>query len=160
MSQEELAGMLAVTRQTISKWELSQSTPELEYIAKLSDIYEVTTDYLIKSDAKPVPAENDDREAPVVRQADEQRVRYSSVFILGLAVACLGMLGITAFVIASAINPAIYCYNDLEFRGVMGYVLYTDTVVYFIVLLSMVVFGIAAAVLGIFMRSKVKHRPE
>ena len=48
LSQEELAGRLSVTRQTISKWELDQSTPELALLAQISDIFGITTDYLIK----------------------------------------------------------------------------------------------------------------
>lgn len=47
LSQEELAARLNVTRQTISKWELDQSTPELGLLAQISDIFSVTTDYLI-----------------------------------------------------------------------------------------------------------------
>lgn len=48
MSQEELGEKLEVTRQTISKWELDQSTPDLDYIIAISEFFEVTTDYLIK----------------------------------------------------------------------------------------------------------------
>lgn len=48
LSQEALAEQVRVTRQTISKWELDQSTPELELLARLSDIFQVSTDYLIK----------------------------------------------------------------------------------------------------------------
>lgn len=43
LSQEELAARLSVTRQTISKWELDQSTPELGLLAQISDIFGVTT---------------------------------------------------------------------------------------------------------------------
>lgn len=50
LSQEALAEQVAVTRQTISKWELDQSTPDLAYIAQLSDLFHVSTDYLIKDD--------------------------------------------------------------------------------------------------------------
>lgn len=50
LSQEGLAERIAVTRQTISKWELDQSTPDLEFISQLSDIFGVSTDYLIKED--------------------------------------------------------------------------------------------------------------
>ena len=50
LSQEQLAQELDLTRQTISKWELDQSTPDLEYIVKLSDFYGVTTDHLIKGE--------------------------------------------------------------------------------------------------------------
>lgn len=48
LSQEALAEQVCVTRQTISKWELDQSTPELELLVRLSDIFQVSTDYLIK----------------------------------------------------------------------------------------------------------------
>lgn len=50
LSQEALAEKVFVTRQTISKWELDQSTPDLDFIAKLSDIFNVSSDYLIKSE--------------------------------------------------------------------------------------------------------------
>lgn len=50
LSQEALAEKVTVTRQTISKWELDQSTPDLNFIAQLSDIFSVTADYLIKED--------------------------------------------------------------------------------------------------------------
>ncbi|MCD8148500.1 MAG: helix-turn-helix domain-containing protein [Clostridiales bacterium] len=50
LSQEALAEKVTVTRQTISKWELGQSTPDLDFIAQLSDIFNVTSDYLIKDD--------------------------------------------------------------------------------------------------------------
>ena len=49
MSQEDLAGQLSVTRQTISKWELDQSTPDLPYLAAISEFFGVSTDYLIKA---------------------------------------------------------------------------------------------------------------
>lgn len=48
LSQEALAEKVAVTRQTISKWELDQSMPDLDLLARLSDIFQVSTDYLIK----------------------------------------------------------------------------------------------------------------
>ncbi|RLP07127.1 helix-turn-helix domain-containing protein [Propionibacterium australiense] len=50
LSQEALAERITVTRQTISKWELNQSSPDLFFIAQLSDIFNVSSDYLIKDD--------------------------------------------------------------------------------------------------------------
>ena len=50
LSQEELAEKVTVTRQTISKWELGQSLPDLDFIAQLSDIFNVSSDYLIKDE--------------------------------------------------------------------------------------------------------------
>lgn len=47
-SQEQLGERLGVTRQTVSKWELGSTTPELEKLAMMSDIFGVSTDELIK----------------------------------------------------------------------------------------------------------------
>ena len=49
LTQEQLAEKLEVSRQSISKWESGQATPELEKVVALSAIFDVTTDYLLKS---------------------------------------------------------------------------------------------------------------
>lgn len=49
-SQEELAEQMNVTRQSVSKWEGAQSIPDLEQIIKLSELFGVTTDYLLKDE--------------------------------------------------------------------------------------------------------------
>lgn len=49
LTQEQLAEKLDVSRQSISKWESGQATPDLEKIVVMSAIFEVTTDYLLKS---------------------------------------------------------------------------------------------------------------
>ncbi len=48
LSQEQLAEQMNVSRQSISKWEGAQSTPDLNKIIKLSEIFGVSTDYLLK----------------------------------------------------------------------------------------------------------------
>lgn len=47
-SQEELGEKLGVTRQTVSKWELGATTPEMEKLAAISELFGITTDELIK----------------------------------------------------------------------------------------------------------------
>lgn len=49
LTQEELAEKLDVSRQSVSKWESGQVTPELGKIVAISAIFSVTTDYLLKS---------------------------------------------------------------------------------------------------------------
>ena len=44
LSQEALAEKINVTRQTVSKWECTQSSPDLDFIAQLSDIFNVSAD--------------------------------------------------------------------------------------------------------------------
>ena len=48
-SQEELAEKMEVTRQSVSKWESAQSVPDIERILQLSDIFDVSLDYLLKN---------------------------------------------------------------------------------------------------------------
>lgn len=47
-SQEQLAECLGVTRQSVSKWESGSSIPELNKLIALSDLFEVSVDYLVK----------------------------------------------------------------------------------------------------------------
>lgn len=53
-SQEELAEKMDVTRQSVSKWEGAQSIPELTKIIKLSEIFGVSIDYLLKDEVEDV----------------------------------------------------------------------------------------------------------
>lgn len=47
-SQEELANRLGVSRQAVSKWESAGAIPDLDKIIKMSDLFSVSTDYLLK----------------------------------------------------------------------------------------------------------------
>ncbi|MCY8233505.1 helix-turn-helix domain-containing protein [Priestia endophytica] len=49
-SQEELAQKLFVSRQSVSKWENGQNYPSIEIIIKISDLFKVTIDELLRSD--------------------------------------------------------------------------------------------------------------
>ena len=46
-SQEELGQRLGVTRQTVSKWELGQTTPELEKLVELARLFDLSLDALV-----------------------------------------------------------------------------------------------------------------
>ncbi len=49
-SQEELAEKLSVSRQAVSKWESAQSTPDLQRVLRMAEIFGVSTDYLLKDE--------------------------------------------------------------------------------------------------------------
>ena len=48
LTQEQLAEKTGVSRQSVSKWESGQSVPELDKIVALCEIFNVSTDYLLK----------------------------------------------------------------------------------------------------------------
>ena len=50
LSQEELAEKVNVSRQTISKWEMGQSSPEMEKLINLSKIFDISLDELVGND--------------------------------------------------------------------------------------------------------------
>ena len=56
-SQEELAERLGVSRQAVSKWEGATSMPDMDKVVKMSEIFGVSTDYLLKDAAPPVEGE-------------------------------------------------------------------------------------------------------
>ena len=62
LSQEELAYKLGVSRQAVSKWELGPSLPETGSIICISDLFNVSLDYLLKD-----APENDGIEKLVLR---------------------------------------------------------------------------------------------
>ncbi len=54
-SQEDLAMHMGVSRQSVSKWESMASIPDLDKIIKLSELFGVSTDYLLKDEAEDEP---------------------------------------------------------------------------------------------------------
>lgn len=92
-SQEDLAEKLGVSRQSVSKWEGAQSTPELDRIIEMSKIFGVSTDFLLKDDMEIVEyTEGDDQVNAVCRVSMEEandflHLKEASVRPLSLGVA-------------------------------------------------------------------------
>jgi len=63
LSQEELAEMLQVSRQSVSKWESGQTFPETDKLVTLSEIFGVTVDSLLK-DVEPQADRENNVSAP------------------------------------------------------------------------------------------------
>ena len=57
LSQEELAEKVGVTRQTISKWELEETTPDINQAKKLSKIFNISLDELTNNDINSILVE-------------------------------------------------------------------------------------------------------
>lgn len=84
MSQEQLAERLEVSRQSVSKWELEESVPELDKVIALSEVFGVTTDYLLKDAVEPqstLPAARENRRKTV---GQVQYVCSAGIMAIGL----------------------------------------------------------------------------
>lgn len=50
MSQQQLGKLLNISRQSISKWERREGYPGIESLIKLSEVFDITIDELLKGD--------------------------------------------------------------------------------------------------------------
>ena len=106
-SQEELANRLNVSRQTVSKWEIGDSTPDMEKLIAMSDLFGVSLDELIlnkapEPEAAAQPAKADlytDIKAHVITDDNKKRAKK------GLKIALI-VLG--AFLAVDAVSFVVY----------------------------------------------------
>lgn len=78
-SQDELASQLNVTRQSVSKWEGSQSVPDIDRIVQMSRLFGVTTDYLLKDEIENEELGSSEPESALRRVTMEEASRYLTI---------------------------------------------------------------------------------
>lgn len=81
LSQEELAEKVGVARQTISKWELGETSPDLKQAKELSKIFNVSLDELTDNDIKDVLVEktsNTEKLAGLILKI----IKFMAIFII------------------------------------------------------------------------------
>ena len=85
-SQEELGSKIGVTRQTISKWEVGQSTPELEKLMELSRLFHISIDRLvgIEEQTEQIAPWEIPNKSPTIRSYGVFYEYVSSVKVFGL----------------------------------------------------------------------------
>ena len=115
LSQERVAEILGVTRQTISKWETDQTTPDFDKIIPLCELYNISTDELLKGDTQnsgyydtgryDMPQEN------MQKDNSEQIEKYRRKSALLMAVSiCLYILSVVPFFILRDGKIMITCF--------------------------------------------------
>lgn len=158
LSQEQLAETLNIARQTISKWELNQSTPDMKYIAQLSDFFNVSTDYLIKgeNEEQRVLESESKQSGDTIQSANtsSDKVAYKWCFLLGVISITISFGGIIAFGICSALHPWGAMIGNMYFEGLMGFLLGTESFWFFAILVITLIAGISLAVYGIIKQIK------
>lgn len=78
-SQEELAEKLNISRQSVSKWESGASIPDLERIVNMSQLFGVTTDYLLKDEIE--EAEFTEGTTPEITEGKVITVEEANTFL-------------------------------------------------------------------------------
>ena len=148
-SQEELAYRLGVSRQAVSKWESSQSTPDLERIIQMSELFGVTTDWLLKGEI---------RES--YRNEEDQRQQNIRIVTREEAMDFLNQRSLKAQKIAFAtmlciVSPApLIVLVAMAEQGIAGF---SDNTAALIGLIAL--FGMIAYAVYLFMISGAKEEP-
>jgi transcriptional regulator with XRE-family HTH domain len=75
-SQEELAEKVNVSRQSVSKWESTNSTPDLNRIIMLAELFDVSTDFLLKDEIEVFNSPNESKEPDTILISLEQAMEY------------------------------------------------------------------------------------
>ena len=91
LSQEELANRLDVTRQTVSKWELGDSTPDMDKLVALGELFEISLDELVLGKV-PVTTKLDEWGAKVMTTENKQKAKKGLKIVGIIAGAVLALI--------------------------------------------------------------------
>lgn len=94
MTQMELAEKINYSDKTISKWERSESSPDISVLVQLADLFGVSLDYLVRS-------ENIDE---TVKEHKQKEVKYNRKVICYISESVVWFVAIFAFIITSLIT--------------------------------------------------------
>lgn len=111
MSQEELAEQVGVSRQAISKWESTNTIPDLDRIVTLSEVFGVSTDYLlldeIDDDSSTTPSIEQVKKVSIAQARSYISTTRKSGYQIGIGVGLL----ISIFIFIGQFKP--YLSNDI-----------------------------------------------
>ena len=110
LSQEELANRLNVSRQTVSKWEVGDSTPEMEKLIAISDLFDISLDKIVmgKEDESQISATTKSELVSVLNEkvlTQKNKKNAKSILkIIGIIAAAIVLIDIISMIIYFAVN--------------------------------------------------------
>lgn len=124
LSQGDLAEKMGVSRQSVSKWETGASTPDLEKIICLADLFDVTVDELVKNKAIPEKKEPEVSQAvssPSAERSSTQKIIAVCLLILGGISAILGfaILPSLLFLAIYLLGCSVICFAVKHYAGLV-----------------------------------------
>ena len=111
MSQGDLADALDISRQSVSKWETDTATPDLDKLLKLSEIFNVTLDALVKGES---PSPNETQTSIAAPEAQPVPVTIKTGLetrqIAGIILLCMAFIVVlVCTIIGGFLAGLIYC---------------------------------------------------
>ena len=105
-SQDELAEKLNVSRQSVSKWESGKALPDSEKILAMANLFDVSTDFLLKDEQEPVFVDDekeqtkDKTDGTPTENTEKKKHKFSGKKIVAIVVA--------ACIVIAAITPLFF----------------------------------------------------
>ena len=118
ISQEELANVLGVSRQTVSKWETGESTPDFDKIIPLCNYFGITSDELLSGKKDIVESnKNENKKAFARNLAISVALYISSVIMIIFFATTIDQpeLGVCLFFLINAIATGLIIYNGVVY---------------------------------------------
>ena len=103
MSQGDLADVLEVSRQSVSKWENNSAVPELEKLMKMAQLFEVSLDELVSGEVHEPKAEPAQMHTP----AQEPARRFTTAQMTGIILLAFGGLCFLVFTVVGIFTAGI-----------------------------------------------------
>ena len=111
LSQEEVAEQLNVTRQSVSKWETDQSTPDFDKILPICELFGISTEELITGEKSKTIINNDSKEEIIYDSEENKKKRIGglaiSILLYFVAVAWI-VSGIAFFKVSPILAVSIF----------------------------------------------------
>lgn len=130
LSQEDLAHQLNISRQAVSKWESQNGYPEIEKMILISDLFQVSLDYLMKEDYEEHENETISSFRLMTQQNIKDYLHFKKSFALGISCSVLLMI-IGLFI---AVLCADTSYQSI---GVFGFLIMVGIGVFFIIMTTL-----------------------
>jgi transcriptional regulator with XRE-family HTH domain len=103
LTQEQLAELLSVSRQAVSKWESCVSFPETEKLIKMSKLFSCSLDYILNDEIENKGIKNKETEYKETEYKDinqtQVNVTAKENYILGIALTLLSFPPISGFIV-------------------------------------------------------------
>lgn len=105
MTQEEFAEYMEVSRQAVSKWELDKSLPDVGKLLKMSELFQVSIDYLLKgtevadNEIQKIDEAKNEAPEPDEEEQNEDKKKSKKGIVISLVLTGVLLLAVLALLI-------------------------------------------------------------
>lgn len=107
ISQEELADRIFISRQTLSNWETGKTYPDINSLLRLSEVFHVSLDELVKGDIKAMEEQIKNEDIEIYR-IETNRLKLSAVAALGTFILSLFWDSIVSNLLCTVCNVGAF----------------------------------------------------